>query len=189
MSIYIKPAYQVQRINELENRLEAIRHNAFDDMVKRPHPKSWSPIEVAMHMVIGHNEYKDKLNQTLLKEVESNYIASEYKASIVSSFLIKRFPPQKGQIRYKMKTTKKFKPVLDLTNLDSEDVERVLTELEDILIQLKLWINTYRTKAISLKKFNSALGPLVRFTAPEACEFILCHNERHFLQLERAMAN
>lgn len=82
-----------------------------------------------------------------------------------------------------MKTAKKFEPI----NV-GEDMSLVINELVQNLEELKTWINQYRTSEISLKKFNSAIGPVVRFNVPEACEFILCHDERHFHQMRNIKA-
>ncbi|MDB2657157.1 DinB family protein [Crocinitomicaceae bacterium] len=188
MSTFIKPAFQIQRINALENQLVQFQSLSLEELTRRPNPKSWSVIEVAKHMVIGHEAYRDKVNMALSLKGASD-IPSEFKASAIPSFLIKRFPPREGEIKFKMKTTKKFKPVFDVSQLTIEDAERIFSELSGILNELKEWVETYRTRTISMKKFNSAVGATVRFNIPEACEFILCHNERHFLQMDRAVTN
>lgn len=188
MSTFIKPAFQIQRINELENQLKAFQSLSIEELTRRPSPKSWSAIEVAKHMVIGHEAYRDKVNGALSLN-SSNDVPSEFKASAIPSFLIKRFPPKEGQIKHKMKTMKRFKPVIDFSELNREGVDSILSELSEILEELKDWVEHYRTRSISMKKFNSAIGAAVRFNIPESCEFILCHNERHFLQMHRAIAS
>lgn len=186
MSTFIKPAFQIQRINDLENRLKSFQSLSLEQLTKRPNPKSWAPIEVAKHMVIAHGVYREKIEKTLSIK-SNNSVPAEFKATFIPSFLIKRFPPKDGEIIHKMKTMKKFDPVLDVSQLKQNQADAILKELEDILLELKNWVETYRTQSISLKKFNSAVGAVVRFNVPEACEFILCHNERHFLQLDRAL--
>jgi len=188
MSTFIKPTFQIQRINELENRLEQIKLLSLEALTHHPNLKSWSAIEAAKHMVFGHEAYREKVSKALLSK-GINDIPSEFKASAIPSFLIKRFPPKEGEIKHKMKTMKRFKPVLNVSQLTNEDVKEILTELSETLSELKKWVETCRTQAISMKKFNSAIGAAVRFNVPEACEFILCHNERHFLQMERALPN
>ncbi|GAB5417823.1 MAG: hypothetical protein Crog4KO_24290 [Crocinitomicaceae bacterium] len=187
MSTTIKPTFQIQRINALENRLKSIQELNSEKLMHRPKEKSWSAIEVAKHMVIGHNAYTGKVKSALEWQSKTTEVPSEFQASSIPSFLIKRFPPQAGKIKFKMKTTKKFKPVLDLESIDASQLNAILEELDDVLKELKSWVEVYRGQPVSMKKFNSALGPIVRFNIPEACEFILCHNERHFLQMERAI--
>ncbi len=187
MSTTIKPTFQIQRINALENRLSLIKEFDLEKLTHRPNDNSWSAIEVAKHMVIGHNAYTAKVKKAKVWLSTATEIPSEFNASSIPSFLIKRFPPQDGKVKFKMKTTKKFKPVLDNQSVNVSQAQSILDELEDSLQELKSWVEVYRARPVSMKKFNSALGPIVRFTIPEACEFILCHNERHFLQLERAI--
>lgn len=187
MSTKIKPTFQIQRINTLENKLEQIQLRALEELTRRPNPKSWSPIEVAKHMIIAQEAYRSKLNAAL-SVTKTGETLNEFKASAIPSFLIKRFPPSGNQIKHKMKTMKKFQPVLEVSKLTTEEVQKILADLSASLKELKSWIDEYRIRPVSMKKFNSAIGPVVRFNIPEACEFILCHNERHFLQLENALA-
>lgn len=188
MSIYIKPEFQIQRINHLENRLNSWDSLSPDEWRHRPDSKSWSAIEVVQHMFLAHKVYRDKIEGALAKEA-STEVLSEYKAAAIPGFLIKRFPPNEGRIRFKMKTMKQFKPVLAIEQLNAQDIQNILSDMSDALTELKTWAERYRTQSISMKKFNSAIGATVRFNVPEACEFVLCHNERHFLQIDRALAN
>jgi len=188
MSVYIKPEFQIQRINDLENRLNAWKSNATDQWKHRPDSKSWSPIEVMQHMVLAHKVYRDKVRSALNWEV-STEIGNAIKASRIPSFLIQRFPPKDQRIRFKMKTMKQFKPILSVEHLSDQEIEQVWEEMTNSLSELKSWVEKYRNNPISMKKFNSAIGSVVRFNVPEACEFILCHNERHFLQVDRAFVN
>jgi hypothetical protein len=189
MRTHIKPAFQIQRINELENRLNQLNALSLEQLTRRPNAKSWSAIEVMKHMVLGHNAYQSKIDAALALKPTTSEIPSEFRASAIPSFLIKRFPPKEGKIKFKMKTSKMFKPVMDVEQLSHSQIKTVLTELQDSLEELKTWVKAYRTMPVTNKKFNSAIGATVRFSIPEACEFILCHNERHFLQLERAIVS
>lgn len=187
MSITIKPEHQIQRINILQNQLQEIKKMEKSALIKRPNEKSWSAIEVMKHIVIAQNAYTSKIDGVITAKSKNQTKVSEMKAAAIPGFLIKRFPPQAGRIQMKMKTSKKFKPMLDLTQLQDADIQTIISELETALDQLKKWVQHYRTEAISLRKFNSAIGPIVRFNLLEACEFILCHNERHFLQMKNAL--
>ena len=188
MRVQIKPTYQVQRINQLLNQLEKLRTEEFKQMVRRPDQKSWSPIEVMKHMIIAHMPYQQKVNTALAAMSGGTENVDPIQASVIPSRLMKMFPPKEGKIRFKMKTGKKFKPVLDVDALSVEDVDAIYLELEDSLKELKSWVEQYRSGNGSMKRFNSAVGPIVRFNIPEACEFILCHNERHFLQVWNTLA-
>ncbi|XOV67416.1 MAG: DinB family protein [Fluviicola sp.] len=188
MSTIIKPIFQIQRINDLENQLDKLKQLPLEQLTKRPNPKSWSPIEVAKHMIIAQNVYREKIENALAKDGNVQ-VQSEFKASVIPSFLIKRFPPKEGEVKFKMKTMKQFKPVLNVSKLSEKEAQEILSDLSERLKELKQWVETYRTRPISTKKFNSAIGAVVRFSIPEACEFILGHNERHFFQINQALSN
>ncbi|MBO6515514.1 MAG: DinB family protein [Bacteroidia bacterium] len=184
---HIKPEIQIERINALRNTLNQLRSKENRNWLHRPHSKSWSAIEVAKHMLIAQEVYETKIESTLsrLKPIEGSLEA--IRPNRTPAFLIKRFPPQNGEIKHKMKTTKKFEPVLDLTSLSNTDVATILDQLDSSLAQLKSWVTAYRTTDVTAIRFNSAIGAIVRFNAAEACEFILCHNERHFQQMANAL--
>jgi hypothetical protein len=84
-----------------------------------------------------------------------------------------------------MKTFKRFLPVIN--DLNSVDIEQEFKALHACLDELSSWVKEYTVKDTAGNKFNSAIGALVRFNVPEACEFILGHNERHFHQIEEAI--
>lgn len=188
MRVQIKPTYQIQRINLLQNRLNEIRVIDFKLLIKRPREKSWCAAEVVKHMFIGHSAYRTKIDQALLKMKTIDEQVEVLPASSVPSFLIKRFPPTEGEIRFKMKTSKQFKPMLDVENLTQKKVNDILDEMDKSLTQLMNWVEETRKKDVRTVRFNSAIGPLIRFNASEACEFILCHNERHFQQISNTLS-
>ena len=45
-----------------------------------------------------------------------------------------------------------------------------------------------RTTDLNAMKVASSLGPIIRFKAGDAFRFPVAHQQRHFLQLERALA-
>jgi hypothetical protein len=184
MRVRIHPEQQIQRINQLIKQLEDFKKETVEVMKKRPNESSWSAIEVIKHMSLGQDAYREKIETAFKNQGGKIGKVEALVTGQIPSFLIKRFPPKANKIRFKMKTMKQFKPLL---NHDEINVDNLRNELMDCLIELKSWINSYRNKPISLKKFNSAIGFTVRFNIPEACEFILCHNERHFLQAQNTL--
>lgn len=185
MSVIIKPKEQLKRIEILFQYLNKIKEVESGLLSKRPRAKAWAPAEVIKHMTIAHKVYEPKI-QRALKSNKSLGEATGLKCSSIPSYLIKRFPPkgEQNEIKFKMKTFKRFKPTL---NLKSSDPNEVIREFSNCLSTLKNWIIDYSEDKTPLIKFNSAIGPLVRFNIPEACEFILCHNERHFQQIENTL--
>lgn len=188
MRVQIKPTHQIQRINLLKNQLTDIRQLDYQLLMRRPREESWCCAEVLKHMFIAQVVYADKMNQALSKLKRVNEEVEVISSSLIPSYLIKRFPPIEGKIRFKMKTSKQFKPVLDIQKLTPEKTNEILDEMEQALNQLMSWIEETRNKDVQSIRFNSAIGPIVRFNVSEACEFILCHNERHFQQISNTLA-
>ncbi|MFT6922686.1 MAG: hypothetical protein ACJA1C_001692 [Crocinitomicaceae bacterium] len=184
MRVIIYPEQQIQRINRLKNELEKYSSVSADALNKRPNEKAWSALEVMKHISMAHNVYSDKMANAFSNSKGNRVKVDELKSSGMMSYLLKRFPPVKGKIKLKMKTTKMFKPVFEGHH---QDPVEIISELNACLDELKSWVESYRTEAISLKKFNSAIGAIVRLNIPEACEFVLCHGERHFLQIENTL--
>jgi primosomal protein N'' len=187
MRVQIKPAHQIQRINSLINQLEALQQTTHETFMKRPNPKAWCGAEVIQHMIVAHQVYEVKLTDALAKSTILKEEVDVRSTHAIPSFLIKRFPPKEGKIRFKMKTMKVFQPMLDVEKLTENDVQALIAEMKKTLVQLSNWVEQTRKRDILPHRFNSAIGALVRFNPSEACEFILCHNERHFLQLERTL--
>ena len=184
MRAIIYPEQQIQRINRLKNELKKYNSFSAQELNKRPNETAWSALEVMKHISIAHTSYSDKVANAFSISTGNMVKVDEFKSSRMTSFLLKRFPPIKGEIKMKMKTSKIFKPVFEG---DQQVPSEIIMELDACLDELKGWVESYRTQEISLKKFNSAIGAIVRFSIPEACEFILCHNERHFLQIENTL--
>lgn len=183
MSVQIIPEQQIQRINVLLNQLKKIEQISESKLNTKPNSKKWSVLEVIKHMILAHQAYQSKISHQLTLSGSFN-INNGLEASWLPSYLISKFPPKEQKVQMKMKTTSKFEPQLSST--DSK--ESIIKEMEIVLNELKSWIETYRTQNITLKKFNSAIGAIVRFNIPEACEFILAHNERHFFQIEKILS-
>jgi hypothetical protein len=183
MRAVIQSSKQLERIQVLSNRLRELRSLPVATLTKRPSAKKWSVLEVIKHMEIAHDAYRDKVRKVINNSELSGKGIVTLTCSAIPSFLIKRFPPQNKKIRFKMKTAGKFKPMLN----GGEDAKIIFEAFEMTLKDLEGWVKQYQVKGVSPEKFNSAVGPLVRFNVPEAVEFILCHNERHFQQIENTL--
>lgn len=183
MRIQIKIAHQIQRINLLQNQLVELGEIDRELFMKRPNQKTWSGAEVLKHMIIAQEAYESKIDETLEKLNPTKEDNEALSTHAIPSFLIKRFPPKEGKIRFKMKTTKQFKPMLDVDKLTEQNVDDLLSKMKDTLNQLSDWTEQTRKKDVRSIRFTSVIGPIVKFNVSEACEFILCHNERHFQQV------
>lgn len=185
--VMINPKQQLERVAALHFRLDQFNTFTHEAWIKNANPKSWCALEVAKHISIAQIAYREKMSLAFQQLKAAPQPISEIESTAIPSFLIKRFPPQAGVIRMKMKTTKRFEPLLKPEDRLEIEREAIVSELNACLHELEQWINLYPNKAVKSYRFNSAVGALVRFNVAEACEFMLCHAERHFLQLERAL--
>lgn len=183
MATTIIAVQQIQRINLLLEQLNKLKTVDAKTLLTKPNLKKWSVAETISHIIIANGVYKPKLENQLKIETKSYLIKDGIKAGWLSSFLIEKFKPKQGTIKMKMKTATMFQPQLK----ENQTLLELINELEKSLNDLKRWVDFYRTNSITLKKFNSALGPVVRFNIPEACEFLLAHTERHFFQIEKTL--
>lgn len=181
---------QTARIQFLLQALEQLQTLSHPQLITRPGEKKWCIAEVLQHMVIAHRVYIPKMERALSQLPPASGGTRTIKARPVASYLIQRFPPvpASGKIRMKMKTMKQFEPQLDPGKTTYGDVQRIIQDVADSLRQLDSWIHLAAEKDVQRVRFNSAIGAMVRFNVAEACEFILCHNERHFQQI-RNIAN
>lgn len=185
MSRYIiQSDNQLERIKRLQARLSEMSNLDHPLLTTRPKTKKWSAVEVVQHMVLAHKVYAPKINK-VLDSASKSEIDKTYRTSFIPSYLIKSFPPKDGKVKSKMKTFKRFVPVIE--NLQNVKVEDEINALRTCLDELSSWVEKYIHQDTAGIKFNSAIGAIVRFNVPEACEFILGHNERHFHQIEEAI--
>ncbi len=177
--------HQLQRIEQLTNRLKAIQEDAFQKLVTKPAPKKWSVVEVILHMTQAHMFYEPKLKRLMETLPKSQQPVSTIKPSWLTNFLVNGFRPKEGKVRFKMKTFGPFQP--QLSNLTEQEVEKAFNDFYSQLEVSKTAIAACRGLDVKRKKVNSALGPLVRFNLAEAIEFMLAHDERHLFQIERVL--
>lgn len=194
--INLYPEQEIARINQLKNRIERLRTLDHDALIHQPNIKSWSVVEVIKHMIIAHNAYQKKIDDALSQlrintsddSVTKDGTIDSVRTRMIPSMLIKRFPPKNGVIKSKMKTMKQFQPVFSRDERVKIDTQGLFDELDETLSNLKEWIEKYRKSNVQSIRFNSAVGAMVKFNVAEACELILCHNERHFQQIDNALA-
>ncbi len=178
---------QLERIQIMRAKSDFLKKQSFADLTKTPNPKSWSAIEAIEHMVIAHKAYEDKIDNCLKELGASNQDINEVTARSIPSYLIKRFPPKEGKIKFKMKTFKRFYPIFNIKNIGQDQIDLTLSNFEKSLDHLESAVKLYPSKNVESIKFNSAIGATVKFNVAEACEFVICHNERHLLQAENVL--
>ena len=171
------------RNKKLAEAIETFKLEDNSVLSKRPRPKSWCVLEVIEHMNIAHKVYEAKIDLALSNLSNSTNESSQIRAAAIPSFLIKRFPPKEGKIKMKMKTFDKFKPVFNPENISESEIKSIFDRFEAGINHINFALQKYPQKNVTEIKFPSAIGSLVKFNVAEACEFVICHNERHVQQI------
>jgi len=187
-SLMLTPENQIQRLNTILSKVNALGKLDAKELTVAAKPKSWSLIEIIAHLNIAYLQYKDRLDDLLEKlpiRVD-DYVS--FKARRWQRFVIDGTRPKGKQRKWKMKTLKKFEPLLDINSLDRESIAEIFQEFETLHLHLKNVILESRTKDVTDRKIDSAIGPVVKFYLPECFEFLLAHLERHLVQIDGLVA-
>lgn len=185
--IIIHPQDQLDRVSAQRKHIDRVATKPLDQLLHKPAPTIWSAAEVIEHMVEAHKLYVPKLDDALMK-AETCPPWTALKASRMTSFLCKGFEPKDGKVRYKMKTQKVFEPKRLPTGMNPSNFQAVLNDFRQSLDHIEDCVKKAATLEVTAHRFSSAIGPVVRFNAPEALEFILRHNKRHFFQIDQVLA-
>ncbi|GAA4834525.1 DinB family protein [Algivirga pacifica] len=176
---------QLRRIDVLENRLKEIFQNDYQLLLQPPAKGKWSVVEVIGHMTKSHQLYRPKFERLLSTLPTVNTPHKEVTLSWFNAMLVGMLAPKEGQIRYKMKTGKQF--IAPPVGQDEAGVREAFSLFFQELAYFKEVTKKSKGLDYTKKKVPSALGPIVRFYLPEAVEFMLVHDERHLLQVERTL--
>jgi len=170
------------------NKVEVLQSLDFNQLTTPPKPKSWSIIEIIEHLNIAYEIYVDRIDTTLANLPTTITDDTSFKARPWQRFVIEGARPKNNKRKWKIKTLKKFVPVLDLKNLDDSHLTRVFERFKELHLHLKNSILASRSKNVTQLKINSGIGPIVNFYLPESFEFLIVHLERHMIQIEELLA-
>lgn len=185
--LVLTPENQIQRLNALLNFAASLKELTLSQLTYQPSPKSWNVLQVLEHLSIAYSLYHDKINGALAASSNSESSVWEYRPGFWNRFIIRGQRPKNGKRPFKMKTLKKFEPILSNSSIRKGGAT-VFKNFFDAHESLKESILESREKLADHKKFSSAIGPIVRFHLPEAFEFLICHAERHKVQIEGILA-
>lgn len=186
-SLIITSENQIQRLNAVLNEVKKIQELDLQILTTRPNRKTWNIIEIIEHLSIAYSMYQGKVADALAKSIDRDQEAASFKARPWQKFVINSQRPKGNKRRWKMKTLKKFEPVFDHQNLNREEVDTAFSRFFKLYGHMKASILTSRHKDVSSVKFSSAIGPIVNFYLPEGFEFVLCHAERHMVQIQEIL--
>lgn len=174
---------QIHRLNTVFNTVENLRGLPLDQLTKRINPNAWSVLEVIIHLNIAYGHYHQKFDEILPNLPNIDNEQTKFKCRTWQKLVIEGQRPKNNVRKWKMKTLKRFEPIIDMKKVNEVKVNEVFDTFFELYGHLKNSILTSRTKDVSKTKLPSAIGPVVNFYLPESFEFLLCHLERHMVQI------
>lgn len=182
-SLRISSENQIQRLNRIMNKVQSLEELDMAQLTTTPNAKSWNVVEVIQHLNIAYGIYMPRLDEAFTKLPDVTSGSSEFKARWWQKVVIAGQRPKNGKRKWKMKTLKRFEPLLDQP-LTQEKIDAVFETFYIRHAHLKEAILKSRGKDVNQAKVISAIGPIVNFYIPECFEFLLCHMERHMVQVD-----
>ncbi len=186
-ALFISAEDQIQRLNTLHNRLMQLRSLPIRQLVVPSSPKAWSIIEIVAHLNSSYSLYKHRLDQAVTQCPAKDTENERFKARAWQRFVINGQRPKGNVRKWKMKTLKRFEPLLDVQKLTETDMDTIFNTWETDYHHLKNTISNSRNLDLSKVKIASAIGPIVNFYLPECFEFLICHTERHWVQISETL--
>ncbi|HEY0977930.1 MAG TPA: DinB family protein [Flavobacteriales bacterium] len=166
---------QVQRTEQLMQLPLAVLTTA-------PGPKRWSVLEVIAHLNILGGHYHERLRKVYSDGVgfgkEDGFRSGYWGEKMTRTMQ----PKADGGIPWKMRTMARFEP----RTVSSAPDE--LQRFHVLLVDLQRLLERARILGLEGPRITSTLGPIFRFKPGDAFRFTIAHQERHFLQIERTLA-
>lgn len=183
-SLVLTPERQIQRLNLIVNKVKELQGLDEWSLTTPPTAESWCIIEVLEHLNIAYGHYRNKYDAVLPKMPYLPKERNVFKTRRWQKMVIETQRPKGTQRKWKMKTMKRFEPLLEPKTLDKEKIEWVFQQFFELNGHLKESILESRSKDVTKIKIPSAIGPIVQFYLPESFEFLLAHLERHMVQID-----
>lgn len=182
-SLKIVAEDQIQRVNLLINAVKEFQELPAEALIQKPDSKTWSLFEVIEHMNIAYEIYRPRIDKALQNLPDLATLESTFKAHTFPKLFIHMIKPKGEERKWKLKTLKRFEPNTHNSAISDTEITAMFKRFYDNKAHLKKAILDSRSKKVNQLRIVSAIGPIVKFYLPEAFEFIICHAERHVLQM------
>ncbi len=150
-------------------------------LVWKGNDKEWSVEEIIDHLSIVYSLYSPKLDKVINESEELiSGVMSEYRKTLFGRLSIYSQRPKRGKVKFKMKTFDFFEP-----KAKAGEGSRIIEKFKIDKQKFAEIIQLAKTKNLSKTKVSTALGERVKFYIPECFEFLLAHEERHLVQIEK----
>lgn len=174
----------LREARKMEAQTAELRNANATRLHQRPSPQGWNALECLEHLNLTYDYYLPQLEKAIGKAKDKGWKPeSNYQPGFLGKKMIESVRPgDKGKIGMKMKTFKRTTPAIEGRPAEIT-INRFLIHHRQFiqLIEAGRGVNLQRPRVTSL------IGPALRFRLGDALRFLQAHNERHWLQLERAM--
>jgi hypothetical protein len=148
---------------------------------QRPGPQAWSALEIAEHLNILSGHYVRRLRKAYAGDgvfFKDEFLPGRWGEKLTTSMR----PLPDGTVPGPMRTLWLFEPkAARAKGIESLQDFRALLEEEATLLDEAL------SRGVEGPRITSTLGPILRFKIGDAFRFTIAHQQRHFLQIERAL--
>lgn len=170
-------------VREQRARALEIARLPAEQLLHRPAPGAWNTLEVFEHLNLSSGIYARGLEAVFLRKAHRYHADPEFRPGFLGNWFTTGLRPgNDGRIRWKMRTFKLFDPARQ-QGTSQESITRFIGLCDRFLALL----DRARDTNLGRMRVTSSLGPLIRFKAGDALRFPIAHQQRHFLQIERAL--
>ena len=175
---------------QLLERSNVIRNRITNDivMLEEAHltwkktPKQWSIIEVVDHLNKVYDIYEPNFRKAIDTAPSLNGQQQKEQHTLLGRLSIYSMRPKKDKRKFKMKTFSFFEPTVE------NSPNKVIAAYESKKNTFNGFMKEARLKNLNNQKMPTALGEKMKFYVAECFDFILAHEERHLVQMEKLVA-
>ncbi len=166
-------------------RAAEVRKLSSELLLHRPAPEQWNALMIFEHLCLSSGIYVRGLEDVFDRRAHRYPGNKEFKPGLLGNYFTTGMVPRPdGSISNRMRTLRMFDPARN-NGASSESIDRFMDLCERFLLLLQ----HAGTTDLNRMRVTSSLGPLIRFKAGDAFRFPIAHQQRHFLQLERTLAD
>ena len=151
----------------------------------KPDSKKWNILECIEHMNIATKHYVDIIQAKVPEAISRGQMPVKYcKRGFLGKLSINAMSPTKDrEIKSKVKTMSRFKPVLAYEKGKSRVIQEFIGLNETFLDQL----SKARQVNVNKVRIKSGIGNIIRFKLADALGFVVAHNQRHIIQIHQLL--
>lgn len=174
-------------LNELQAEVRAMMDGIHrlqqedpEHLVQAPAPGKWSAAQVLAHLVSYGDYYLPAIQKAMEKESAPSMLFKPGPIGNYFTLLMQAAPD--GTARKKMKAPKQHRPAPDT---DWYPVKEKFLQQQKVLLEL---LETAQHRNIGSTRVPISLTRFIRLKLGDTFRFLVAHEHRHFMQLQRAVA-